>query len=137
MSKDKPPPPMVVKTPKGIKPVAAYDQEDILSHPMGTEYDLVVRSKRNWLHLKKYWAVLRSVVHNHDQWPTQRHLHMSLKFACKYYDEFLDLNTMELVKVPNSVSFDKMTQAEFEEYYEIAIKLIAEAIGYDPLEYDR
>jgi len=135
MGKDKPPPPMVVKTPKGIKPLGPYDQEDILSHPMGTEYDLVVRYKRNWPHLKKYWAVLRTTVHNSDQWPTARHLHDNLKLACGYAYQTVNIKTGEPVTMLDSISFDKMTQAEFDEYFKIAMKVLAEAIGYDPLEY--
>ncbi|KGM44459.1 hypothetical protein JY97_00475 [Alkalispirochaeta odontotermitis] len=133
MGKDKPPAPMVTLTQRGLIPLDAYDAEAIAADPKGTEYDLVKRSKRNWPHLKKYWKCLHMVVANDDRWPTASHLHDDLKLACGYVRQCLNFETGELSQVVDSIAFDKMTQPEFEEYYNRAFAKLASVIGYDPL----
>ena len=40
----------------------------------------------------------------------------------------------ELVNIPDSISFDKMEQHEFQRYFDMAMTKLAEGIGYDPIE---
>jgi hypothetical protein len=39
----------------------------------------------------------------------------------------------ELVNIPDSISFDKMDQREFNTFFELAMTKLAEGIGYDPI----
>lgn len=133
MGKDKPPAPMVALTSRGLIPMDAHDAETIAADPKGTEYDLVKRTRRNWPHLKKYWKCLHLVVaNNNDRWPTASHLHDDLKLACGYVRQALNFETGELSQVVDSISFDKMTQPEFEQFYKLAMAKLSAVIGYDP-----
>jgi hypothetical protein len=38
------------------------------------------------------------------------------------------------VNIPDSISFDKMNQTEFNKFFELAMAKLAEGIGYDPLQ---
>ena len=67
------------------------------------------------------------------KWPTEHHLHDELKIACGYVRIKLSGLNGELVNIPDSIRFDKMTQQEFTKYFELAMQKLAEGIGYDPL----
>jgi len=38
------------------------------------------------------------------------------------------------MRIMDSISFDDMSQKEFNNYFELAMEKLADAIGYDPLE---
>lgn len=133
MGKDKAPPPIVTKGQNGIRPLDAEDAQNIASDPIGTEYDLVKRSKRRWKQLRTYWKALGLVVATDDRWPTAEHLHDDLKLSCGYVRQSLNFETGALAQVVDSIAFDKMTQDEFQKYMNIAMEKLASVIGYDPL----
>ena len=60
--REKPPAPMVEKSAHGFMPVTAYDAELLIADPVGTEYDLVKRTRRSWPQLKLYWSMLNRIV---------------------------------------------------------------------------
>ncbi len=131
--RDKPPVPMVIKTQRGLSPVAAYDQELILDAPMGAQFDLVRRSRRSWPQLKLYWATLSQVVKSTGRWPTAEHLSDELKLACGFARTCVDWETGELRRIPDSVALHAMSEDEFQVYFDLAMTKLAEHIGYDPL----
>lgn len=135
MKRDKPPHIIVRKTPRGLSPVAAFFAEGLMSAPIGTEYDLVPRTKRSNPHHAKYWATLGDVVRATGQWPTAAHLHDELKLACGYMRKVPDWQTGRVLEIVDSIAFDKMTQAEFNDYFTAAMAKLTEHVGFDPLAY--
>lgn len=135
MAKDKTPPPMVQLTKQGLRPVDQEDAARIASDDRGTQYDLIKRTKRRSKQLRTYWKALHLVVQGDDRWPTAEHLHDALKLSCGYVRQALNLETAEIVEIIDSIAFDKMTQPEFQQYMDKAMKLLAETVGYDPLQF--
>ena len=133
--RDKAPSPIVRKTARGISPAAAFDAEQIMSDPFGTEYDLVKRSRRSLPQLRLYWSVLRNVVRATGKWPTEAHLHDELKIICGYTRPVVNWETGEVHQIIDSISFDAMTQDEFKVYFNQAMEKLAEHLGYDPLSF--
>jgi hypothetical protein len=133
MKRDKPPPAIVTKTPRGLSPVAAYDQELIMGDAIGSQYDLVKRSRRSLPQQRLYWATLGNVVRATGKWPTAEHLHDDLKLVCGYRRQVVDWVTGEVGVAVDSTAFDAMTGDEFKVYFDIAMAKLAEHIGYDPL----
>jgi len=132
--RDKAPPPMVAKTAKGeLVPVSAYDFEVIEGHPIGSQYNLVKRSKRSLKQNGLYWQMLGKIVKATGKWPTAEHLHDELKKACGYSVRVLDLRTGEMVEVADSTAFTNMTDDEFKIYFDQAVHKLAEALHFDPL----
>lgn len=133
--RDKPPAPIVVKLQRGISPAAAFDAEQIMGDPLGTEYDLVKRSRRSMRHLRLYWSVLRNVVRATGKWPTEAHLHDELKIICGYVRPVVNWETGEVHRIIDSISFDSMTQDEFKAYFDLAMEKLSEHLGFDPIAY--
>ena len=131
--KDKQPPPIVKKTPSGLKPVAAIFQEQIMNDPMGTEYDLVKRTRRSLPQLGLYWKALSMAVNSSDKWATATHLHEELKLVCGYTRQVVNMETGEVHLLVDSASFEAMDSDEFKVYMDKALEKLGRAIGYDPL----
>lgn len=134
MSKrDRAPNPIVRKTPRGLSPVSSYDAELLLSAPVATEYDLVPRTKRSSPQNRLYWQTLAQVVRATGKWPTAAHLHHELKLVCGFKMSVVDWETGTVRQVVDSTAFDKMTNDEFNIYFEMAMAKLAEHLGFDPL----
>lgn len=133
--REKAPSPIVRKTARGIAPVSGYEAERLMADPVGTEYDLVKRSRRSNPHNALYWQVLEQVVRSTGKWPTKTHLHRDLKIICGYVAWGVDWDTGQAVRDVDSTAFEEMTQDEFNTYFETAMSKLAEHIGFDPLAY--
>src|SRR5690554_6117444 len=133
MKKEKSPPPIIRKGHRGLQAVSAYDAEIIMADPVGTEYDLVKRSRRSLPQHRLYWQALTMVVRATGRWPTPEHLHHELKLACGYRITIVDWETGEISQAVDSISFDAMTHDEFKAYFDKAMEKLAEHIGFGPL----
>lgn len=130
---DKRIPPMVVSTPRGLRPAHAFDAEALSADPFGTEYELSKVSKRRPKQHRTYWRALSLVVKATNRWSTAEHLHDELKLACGFYRKAANLATGEIMLIPDSTAFDKMTQDEWQAYMDKAMELLSAECGYDPL----
>ena len=133
--RDKPPAPIVRKSPRGLSPVTGWDAELILADAPGTEYDLVKRSKRSNPQNSLYWVTLGNVCRATGKWPTAAHLHHELKLVCGFKMTVVDWETGEVSQAVDSTAFDAMSADEFRVYFDAAMEKLAEHIGFDPLAY--
>lgn len=133
MKRDKQPPAIVRKSQRGISPVSAFDAEQVWNDPVGTEYDLVKRTKRSWPQLKLYWSMLNRVVKSTQGWPSAEHLSDEIKLTLGYRRKLVNLRTGEVTDTVDSIALDNMKHDEFIAYFEDAQKLLAERLGFDPL----
>lgn len=131
--RDKQPAPIVRKTARGISAVSGYEAERIMADPMGTEYDLVKRSRRSNPQNGLYWQMLTRIVRATGKWPTPEHLHEELKWICGYRYRMVDWATGSVVELLDSTAFDRMNTDEFRVYFDLAQQKIAEHLGFDPL----
>lgn len=134
MKKDNPPPPIVTKTKSGLHAAAAFFADQIAEDPIGTEYDLVKRTRRSHPQNALYWMALDKVVKATDKWPTKTHLHRDLKLVCGYTYQTVNWDTGDIVNVIDSTSFDDMNSHEFKKYFDLAMMKLSEHIGFDPIE---
>jgi hypothetical protein len=74
-----------------------------------------------------YWRVLNRVIEATGRWRTAQELHLALKVATGHVD-VVGLIDGRRVLVPQSTSFDAMTQDEAQAYYDAAFKVIAEEL---------
>lgn len=130
---DKAPSPIVRKTARGLSPISAFDAERLMSDPLGTEYDLVKRSRRSNPQNSLYWSVLGSVVRATGKWPTANHLHNELKLICGYRMQIVDWKTGALSIAVDSTAFDAMSADEFRVYFDLAMQKLTEHLGFDPI----
>ena len=131
--RDKAPPPIVRKTLRGLSAVSAFDAEQFVNDPVGTEYDLVKRTKRSNPQNSLYWSTLTRVVIATGKWPSAEHLHHELKLICGYRMTVVDWKTGEVSQAVDSTAFDQMSADEFRAYFDLAMQNLAEHVGFDPL----
>lgn len=133
--RDKRPAPIVRKEARGLSPVGSFFAEMIMEDPVGTEYDLVKRTKRSNPQNALYWSVLAHVVKATGKWPTPEHLHHELKLICGFAIPVVNWETGQPGVAVDSTAFDKMTHDEFRVYFDTAMEKLAEHLRFDPLAY--
>lgn len=134
ISKESPPPPLVELGGGRLVPVTSYDAELLSDFASGTVFDLFERKRRSKQQLRLYWKILRAVCTSTGRWPRERNLHNDLKLSLGYCTMAYDLYTRKVIRVPDSVGIEEMNQAEFNAYFERAMGLLAQTIGFDPLD---
>lgn len=131
--REKPPAPMVEKGPRGFIPLTAYDAEVLMADTVGTEYDLVKRTKRSRPQQRLYWLMLGRIVKATGRWPNAEKLHRDIKLTLGYVEESVNLRTGDISISADSTALDSMTQDEFQIYFDQAVKLVVEQMHFDPL----
>lgn len=126
---------LFVKSGGRIAPATSFDAELFDERADGSEFDVKPRSKRSNPQLKLYWATLADVLRRvgTDTWPTPEHLSDALKQACGYITTYYRLDGTPYLAT-DSIGFDAMTQAEFQGYFDAAMKKLSETVGYDVLD---
>ncbi len=132
---DAPPPPLVVKTEKGIRPLRAWDAEDIAEHPFGTVYELHISTKRSHKQLRTFWKALGIVRDATDICPTKEKLCEELKFDLGYREKFKDWKTGEIHERADSIAIAKMKPEIFNKFFSDAMMRLAQVTGIDPLSF--
>ena len=115
-------------------PVTKNDAELIEKHGNETIFNLKSTKLRSNPQHNLYWSILRSVCKSTDKWPTETHLHYELKIACGYFNHRYSPLTDSIIRQVDSISFQKMTPQEFNEYFDKAMQKLSECVGYDVVE---
>ena len=131
--REKPPAPIVHKDGRGIAPVSAYDAEEIAGFPIGTEFDLICRTKRSTPQLRLYWVTLGNVIAATGRWPSREALHRALKIKAGMVELVYDLQGKPIGMQVDSTALDAMTHKEFTAYFDGAMVMLSDAVGYDVL----
>lgn len=116
-----------------LLPITGYDAELLEDYAQGSVFNLTSTGKRSNPHHNMYWSILRSVCRATGKWPKAEKLHDDLKWACGYVTMRYNTLSGEYMRSPDSISFDEMTQEEFNQYFEMAMATLAENLGYDPV----
>ena len=133
--KDKPPAPIVRKEAGGLRPVAAFDAEELDGFAFGTEFDLRPRTKRSIPQNGVYWKALQLAIDTTGRWKSREALHTALKVKLGYVEPIFDLRGNVIGMKPDSTSFEAMTHREFRDFMDRAMAELSEAVGFDVLEW--
>lgn len=123
----KPAPIRMTRTPQGLSPASAYDQERLDQYRIGASLEVVVRQDRSLPHHRLYWAILSEVVKNEETFYSSTQLHETLKIELGYNKPLVRLDG-SIQFVPDSTAFEKMDEAEFKPYFDRAMDLICEYV---------
>lgn len=80
---------------------------------------------RNPQHHKLFFSLLNDAFENQEQYPNRTALLIALKLRCGWFEEHITADG-KLVYIPKSISFARMGQEEFEDFYGDAVKALAE-----------
>lgn len=134
-SKDKPPPPIARLAQGRLAPASPYDAEELAGHADGTEFDMIARTARSLPQHGTYWKALTKAVEATGLWGTRDDLHRALKVKLGRVEPIFDMSGKVIGMIPDSTSFKAMPHREFCIYMDQAMKALAEAVGYDPLDW--
>ena len=108
-------------------PADAASEEALRSIDMGdTVKAEIVRPRKLWMH-RKFFALLQVIFPHQEAYPTLEELREALTIALGYYVEIRCFDGT-VQKRAKSISFAKMDQAAFEQFFERAVDAIVTRI---------
>lgn len=120
---------LVTRTWNGrLAPVDPMSAQAINDLPVNKTLGATIRQKRNLGHHRKFYALIRAVFPHQVVYATEKGLVDGIKMAVGHTREVIDPRTMETTHAPDSISFEKMDQEAFEQFYDRAVSLIRERI---------
>lgn len=117
------------RTLTGLKASDDASVEVLRRVKLGKVVRVELSTPRNIAHHRKFFALLNLVWASAGDWPSLEDLLIELKVRLGLFREITIRDTGEVVKIPGSISFAKMDQLKFEEFYERALKELCSMAG--------
>jgi hypothetical protein len=94
--------------------------------PVGDVVACEIRRPRNGSQHRLYWVMCTAVAINHEQLQDAESVHQVLKMLTGLTDKIALKSTGEIVQIPRSISFSKMSADEWDAYFERAKQAVCE-----------
>lgn len=112
---------LLCKRMSSLIPIDDASKEALGSIGQGELVRVKISRPRNLGHHRKFFSMLQLVFENQERFPTLDHLLTAVKIEAGLYEDApIDLNG-RLIYIPKSISFAKMDQATFDDFYHRAI----------------
>jgi len=124
----------VKKTISGLVPASRneFDKLQDAKLKMGEFYEVEIKKKRNVKFHRKLFALFNICFENQEQFETLEDLRAWITIKAGYYKEIK--TPTGVFYMPKSISFSKMDDIEFEEYYNKCIIVVMKFIGVERME---
>lgn len=129
MSKKEKPVYGFVRKGNALVPASSYDLAALDGIAHGEMVKVDITQFRNNARLRAYFAMLREVINACGLAYTSEKLHELLKLQNGVIEP-VTLPSGLTVALPGSISFDKMSEADFQSFFKKAEKWLAETYGY-------
>jgi hypothetical protein len=120
----------LIKTLNGFKLAYNSDHELAKKIPLNEPIIYEWKNPRNLKFHKKFFALLNLVFENQERYNNLDHLRKDLTISAGYYDLRLNIEGLE-IREAKSISFAKMTDTEFSDYYNRIIDVVVKWLGID------
>jgi hypothetical protein len=120
----------LIKTLNGFKLAYNSDHELAKKIPLNEPIIYEWKKPRNLKFHKKFFALLNLVFENQERYNNLDHLRKDLTISAGYYDLRLNIEGLE-IREAKSISFAKMTDTEFSDYYNRIIDVVVKWLGID------
>lgn len=131
MAKSEAPPIYVNRQGDKLAGEMQMDRDAIARFKAGDRIKVTLHTGRSPSRLRFYWQMLGKLVDATDCAPNAEALHSVIKLDLGYATPVRLKNGMTCL-VPGSIAFDRMTEQEFANFLERAIKWVAENYGVTP-----
>lgn len=112
--------------------IGLAEQEALMEYPEGKDFWVTIRRKRSNAHHALYWARLEKVIESGaTRYHSAADLHKAIKYEMGYVKPVRKLSG-EIIYEPDSISFDRMDQTEFNSFFETVMRLLGEYFGINP-----
>lgn len=118
-----------VRKGNSLVPAMELDMAALDGVAQGELVNIEIKQFRNTSRLRAYFAILGEVINACDLPYTKEKLHEILKLQNGVIDP-VTLPSGLTIAIPGSISFDKMSEAEFQSFFKKAEKWLAETYGY-------
>jgi len=122
-----------IRTREGLAPEFRSDLDAFERYPIGARVRVKITQPRSVPKHRLYWQVLSKWVEATDAAYSPETLHEAIKLKLGYVTPIKMADGVH--EVPASISFSAMGEAEFSQFMDKAMALLAEAGGFDPLEF--
>lgn len=112
-----------------LVPAMEFDMAALDGVAQGELVNIEIKQFRNTSRLRAYFAVLREVINACDLPYSKEKLHEIIKLQNGVIDP-VTLPSGLTIAIPGSISFEKMSEAEFQSFFRKAEKWLAETYGY-------
>lgn len=126
---------MLIRTPRGLHGATPDDQHAyskfkrrLETMSPGKWLRLEWSAPRNGPHHRKFMALVQLVTENSEVYDTVPKALIAIKLAAAYFDVHTDPTTGEIIKVPQSISYDAMDQDTFDEFYNAALDGVLQVV---------
>lgn len=110
-----------------LRPVDPASAEALERIPAGQDVRVEITRPRNIQHHRKFFALLNAIFPHQSVYPTHKSFRAAMTVALGFGETY-KLGDGRTIIIPGSISFDKMDQAEFEQFYDRAVELIVTRI---------
>lgn len=88
------------------------------------EIDIPVKNTRSGLWHRRYWALCSLIYQNCDDFKSSEEVHIWLKLECGLTKDMVLRSTGEIVKVADSIAFDKMDNERWAAFWRKACDVV-------------
>lgn len=117
-----------VRTEQGLMPSNHDAEEEYKKLKMDEQVHVVIKKPRNLSHHRKWWALISLIHENQTRYETKEQLVAALKFYLGHVDTFLLRDGSTTGFLPKSISFAKMSQEEFGQFYDRTLDFVCEKV---------
>lgn len=114
------------RTLSGLVPADETVAASLKRIPVGEIVTCEVKRPRNAGEHRRYWAMCTLVAINHEQLQDAESVHQTLKMLTGLTDKIALKSTGEIVEIPRSISFGKMSPDEWDAYFLRAKRAVCE-----------
>lgn len=104
------------------------DYEQLKKVPVNEPIEFEYKKVRNYKFHKKFFALLNMIYENQDVYNNIEHLRKDLTISAGFYDLRYNFEGVE-IQEPKSISFAKMDDIEFSEFYSKIIDVVVKWLG--------
>jgi hypothetical protein len=122
---------MVKKSDGSFIAAMESDKEIVDQLKIGQTYRFKVSKPRNYKFLQKFFVLCKIAFDNQEQYNNFDQFRNDLTIESGFYEMRTNYFTGELMPVAKSISFAKMSEFEFKQFFETFIFKICEIYGYD------
>lgn len=114
------------RTLAGLAPTDESSASVLRKITVGELVTCEVKRPRNGREHRLYWVMCTAVATNHEQLHDAESVHQVLKMLTGCTDKIALKSTGEIVQIPRSISFGKMSADEWDAYFERARQAVCE-----------
>jgi hypothetical protein len=121
-----------------LRPIDPTSAEILERIPQDEDVKVEITRPRNVRHHRKFFALLNAIYPHQDTYPTRDSFRAAISTALGF-GETVKLPDGRTIIIPHSISFAKMDQSAFEQFYDRAVLLIMTRIlpGVNRADLDR